>query len=345
MDNDQNRFITLSNVNGLTATFASYGARWVSMYVPDSEGLWADVILGFDTIEGYEHATEQYHGAVVGRVCGRIRNASFELGGKRYELVSNDIYGKPVKNHLHGGIKGFHKKEWDLERIVTETGEEGVVFTSFSPDGEEGYPGNLNISVTYVLRSNNAVEILYEGTSDAATYVNLTNHAFFNLTGDPGQPINGHFLRLNTCSLIECDEELLPTGRIINLRDDTLGFHGDISVGEAISRSELLPIKNGGISQSYAFDEGSEYSLYLADPVSGRTLKIVTDSPSVQIYNAYLMDGSDRGKGGIALNRFCGIALEPQGYPDMPINPQFPSCLLLPGEVMRMKSLYFFGVR
>lgn len=343
MSNVQNHFITLSNVNGLTASFTRYGARWVSMFVPDSKGHLDDVLLGFDTIEGYKHAGEQYHGAIVGRVCGRIRNAAFELNGKKYELASNDIYGKPIKNHLHGGIEGFHKKEWDSKRIITEMGEEGVVFTFCSPDGEEGYPGNLYVNVTYILRSDNAVEMRIESTTDTPTYVNLTNHAFFNLTGNPSKAITDHILQLDACSLIECDEELLPTGRTINLQDDTLGFHGNMKMGEAISLSKLIPINNGGISQAYAFDQGLEHFIRLSDPQSGRILKIVTNCPSVQVYNAYLMDGKDKGKGEIVLNRFSGVALEPQWYPDTPNNLQFPTCLLLPGELMKVENIYYFG--
>ena len=345
MSGKQDLFITLSNANGLTASFTNYGARWTNMYVPDTKGHLADVLLGFDTIEGYKHAAEQYHGAVVGRVCGRIRNAAFKLNGKKYELVSNDVYGKPVRNHLHGGIEGFHKKKWDTKRIITKNGDEGVIFTLFSPDGEEGYPGNLNVSVTYVLRADNALETTFEGVTDAPTHVNLTNHAFFNLTGDPGKTVSNHFLWLNTCSLIACDEELLPTGKMIDLKDDSLGFHGDVKIKEAIFRSRLLPVNDGGISQAYAFNEEAEHVICLFDPASERSLKIVTDSPSVQVYNSYLMDGNDRGKGGVALNRFSGIALEPQGFPNAPNIPRFPTTLLLPGETMRVRTIYFFGDR
>lgn len=343
MSGNQEEFITLSNGNGLTASFASYGARWTSMCVPDNKGHLADVLLGFDTIDDYKYAFEQYHGAVVGRVCGRIRNAVFNLNGERHELAANDVYGKPVRNHLHGGIEGFHRKAWNAKRLMTEKGDEGVIFTLFSPDGEEGYPGNLSVSVTYVLRADNALEMIFEGVTDAPTHVNLTNHAFFNLTGDFAKTVSGHLLRLDDCSLIECDENLLPIGRMIDLQNDSLGFHGDMSIGEAIARSRLLSVNDGGISQAYAFNEGTEHSIYLFDPVSGRNLRIVTDCPSVQVYNAYLMDGSDKGKGGVALNRFSGIALEPQGFPDAPNNPQFPTTLLLPGEVMRVKNTYFFG--
>lgn len=174
----QDEFIKLENPNGCRAYFTKYGARWVAMFVPDRDGLLQDVILGFDTMEGYRTAVEQYHGAIVGRVCGRIGNAAFLLNGKTYHLASNDVYGQPVRNHLHGGLEGFHKKIWDSELIVNDKNEPGVRFTYVSCDGEEGYPGEIRIAVSYFLTDDNSVDMFFEGKTDRESILNITNHTF-----------------------------------------------------------------------------------------------------------------------------------------------------------------------
>lgn len=321
--------ITLCNANGLVAQFTSYGARWVSMWIPDREGRFDDVLLGFDELRQYQSAEEQYHGAVVGRVCGRISNASFFLDKQKYELTSNDIYGSPVLNHLHGGVSGFHKQIWEGSFHVNEEGEEMAVFTYLSKDGEEGYPGNLNVKVTYALSQNNMLRMDIEATSDKRTPVNLTNHAFFNLNGSHSKKnILSHTFTLASSSIIECNEELIPTGKLVSLSPALLDFKKGFSLAVALNKE----------------DKTNMLAAVLYEPTNGRKLSLYTNQHSLQVYTGYLMSGKDIGKNGFPYLANAGIALEPQGYPDAVNRPEFPSILLDPGSVYRYQAEYLFGV-
>ncbi len=341
--------ITLRNRNGLTAQFTSYGARWVSMWVPDRRGHMEDVVLGFDTLQEYRAAQEQYHGAIVGRVCGRIAGASFDWEGETYRLATNDVYGKPLPNHLHGGLAAFHNRFWEGRFAVNEAGEESAVFTCLSKEGEEGYPGNLKVRVTYTLHATNRLSLCCEAISDRATPVNLTNHAFFNLDGGAaGQDMLSHRLRLCASRLVECDEELVPTGRLLSLEGSLLDFREGRVVAEALQSDQFGITENKGFSLAFALDrEGEELSLAaeLTSSASGRKLAIYTNQPSMQVYTGYFMDGTDVGKGGVPYFASAGIALETQGFPDAVHQAAFPSVFLLPGEVYRHVTAYEFGIR
>lgn len=337
-------FICLSNCNGYRALFSPFGARWISMFVPDKKGIFTDVILGFDDIYGYKSAKEKYHGAIVGRVCGRISNSSFYLDGKKYKLSSNDIYGTPIKNHLHGGIEGFHKKIWRYEVVYDKIKGQGVIFTYTSPDGEEGYPGEVKVSVEYYLTDDNSVEMEYSVVTNKKTYLNLTNHTFFNLEGYNGNNVMNHYLHLSNCKLIECDGNMLPTGKIIDVKGDTISFDGSMNLLDSIMCSKILNLTQPDVSLAYAIDN-NDMNLpvaILSEPKSGRRLTIFTNNPSIQIYNAYFMDNSDIGKNNIALCKYAGIAIETQGFPDAPNRPEFPSILLSPGEIKKYKTIYKF---
>lgn len=346
--------ITLRNANGLTARFTSYGARWVGMQVPDRNGRLDDVVLGFDTLAGYKSAAEKYHGAIVGRVCGRIAGASFELDGERYALAANDVYGKPQPNHLHGGVFAFHNRVWKARFAVNQAGEESAVFSCLSNDGEEGYPGHLRVQVTYTLHAANVLSLVCEAVCDKATPVNLTNHAFFNLEGAAGgKDVLSHMLRLCASRLIECDAELLPTGRLRSLEGSRLDFRSSRLLADAL-RSDLFGIpENKGFSLAFALDqflagkEGAE-KLSLAAELraqeSGRSLAVYTNQPSIQVYTGYFMDGTDVGKGDTPYFSSVGIALETQGFPDAVHHSGFPSVIVRPGEVYRHVTEYKFGV-
>lgn len=315
----------LRNSNGLVARFTDYGARWVSMWVPAGDGSFEDVVLGFDTLSGYQKAGEQYHGAIVGRVCGRISNARFTLDGKEYRLASNDAYGAPVRNHLHGGLTAFHNRIWQVKSESAGS----VTFSLFSPDGEEGYPGNLAVDVTYTLTEGNVLRMECRATPDKATPVNITNHAFFNLQSGAGRKnISSQRLTVYSSGIIECDENLVPTGAIIPA--------GSTSV-------DLTE----GFSVAYALRHDTEHlvpAALLEDPASGRRLLVSTNQPSLQVYNAYLMDGKDIGKGHYPYYAGAGIALEPQGYPDAPNRPEFPSIITEARRTYYNKTEYFFSV-
>lgn len=347
-DSASSELITLCNANGLVAQFTSYGARWVSMWTPDRNGKLEDVLLGFDTLEGFKAAHEKYYGAIVGRVCGRIQQAHFYLDGCEYELVSNDVYGNPVKNHLHGGLSAFHNQLWEGYFSMNDKGEEEAIFYLTSKENEEGYPGTLKTKVTYTLTHNNSLCMKIEATCDKRTIVNLTNHAFFNLNGVHCQTdVLSHQLKLYSSSIIECDEELVPTGALFDVSQTLLDFRKESSISISL-RSELFKIEeNNGFSLAYALDKKeNDFSLAaeLVEKRSGRKLALYTNQSSLQVYTGYFLNGKDIGKNNVPYYMNAGIALEPQGYPDAINHPEFPSIVLDPGCIYTNQTEYVFGV-
>lgn len=344
----QGYLYTLHNQQGTIARFTSYGARWISMCTSDRQGIFDDVLLGFNSLQEYSSAKEQYHGAIVGRVCGRINNARFSLDGKEYVLAANDVYGKPAPNHLHGGNLAFHNRYWNGRLMLNEAGEEMVVFTCRSLDGEEGYPGNMDVEVSYTLRNDNVLCMECMAVCDKKTPVNLTNHAFFNLSGKQAD-ILSHKLRIGASRIIECNQELIPTGNYISTERTDLDF----SVLRPISvsmQSDLFQIKeNKGFSLAFALDKKSKNGLFLAaelfDELSGRELSIYTNQLSLQVYTGYFMDGSDMGKHGKPYLKNAGIALETQGFPDAVNHSGFPSVILLPGQTYYHHTEYKFYIQ
>ena len=222
IDNKKTQLFTLQNSSGCVAQFTNFGARWISMWVPDKSGQMTDVVLGFNKLNDYLSAGEPYHGAIVGRICGRINNARFVVDSNEYSLASNDLFGRPIKNHLHGGIKGFHKQVWDSRRFNNENGEQGIVFNYLSKNGEEGFPGNLEVEVTYLFTDKNELIIEYKATTDRPTIVNLTNHAYFNLNGEGNGNILNHQMKIYAEKYIECDRELIPTGKLKSVKGTPL---------------------------------------------------------------------------------------------------------------------------
>jgi len=337
---------TLRNKNGSVAQFTNYGARWLSMWVPDRKNQWADIILGFESLGEYLDAKEKYYGAIVGRVCGRIDKGIFELNGVSYQLANNDLFGKPVKNHLHGGFEGFSFKVWSGEISLNERGEETLELTFFSKDGEEGYPGNLTVKVTYTLGNDNSMKIEYSAQTDKATIVNLTNHAYFNLNGDMNKNVLDHSICMNAERSVECDDELIPTGKIISIKDTPLDFTDSQSIGSRIDQSfpgQLFREK--GYAVSYVLNQSREVlplAATVTEKENGRIMQVYTDQPCLQFYSGWLFDGTDVGKGGQRYFSSSGLALEAQGFPDAPNHAQFPSIVLLPGEEYRQTTLYHF---
>nr|WP_128809657.1 aldose epimerase family protein [Bacteroides rodentium] len=276
------RVITLCNRNGLMARFTNYGARWLAMLVPDRQGNLEDVLLGFDDLTGYKNAREQYYGATIGRVCGRIKNAGFNLGNNYYKLAANDVYGKPIPNHLHGGVEGFHCCCWDASAGINQKGEQMVLFTRLSPDGEEGYPGNLKVSVRYTLTDSDSLEIECRAVTDCLTPINLTNHAFFNLAGvQRYTSVLSHRLRLCSAQLIDCDDSLLPTGKIISLGGTVLDFRNGRTISDALATDYLGIRQQKGFSLAYVLNNVGDCPLAveLYEESSGRKLSIYTNQP------------------------------------------------------------------
>lgn len=312
----------LENANGVTATLIDYGAILVSLNVPGNDGEFADIVLGCDTVECY--ATESpYFGAIVGRYANRIAEGKFTLDGEEYNLAVNN-----PPNHLHGGDVGFDKVLWNAEPFSDASGV-GVTFTYLSPDGEEGYPGNLNVSAKYVLTNNNELRIDYEATTDKATPVNLTHHSYFNLQGHDAGKILDHELMIAADRYTPTDDTLIPTGEIAPVEGVPFDFTEPTPIGERIDQVE------GGYDLNYVLNSDTG-TLALAarvhEPDSGRVMEIFTTEPGIQFYSGNFLDGSFEGKNGAVYNQHEGFCLETQHFPDSPNQENFPSTILRPGE-------------
>ena len=326
-------FVTLYNSHGLIARFSSYGARWISMTVPDRTGDFDDVLLGSNNLEDYQSATEHYYGAIVGRVCGRIGNATFSLNGHSYDLTKNEN----GSNHLHGGLHAFHNVFWESFCGLDLNGEQYVSFTHKFHEGEEGYPGNLSVEIRYALTETDTLRMVCKAISDQDTIINLTNHAFFNLCGSRvSHDIMGHKLFLKSSELIECDENLIPTGNLLPVENTLLDFRKAKPIGDALE-ADLFHIKeNNGFSLAYSidgFDGNLQLAAALSEENTGRRLEIYTNQPSMQVYTGYCFDGLDIGKGGFSYQAGAGVALETQGFPDAVNHPNFPTIVLRKDEV------------
>lgn len=286
------QLFTLHNKKGCVAQFTNYGARWLSMWAPDKNDHRADVVLGFESLDAYLNAKEKYYGAIVGRVCGRIDKGAFELDGIKYQLANNDLFGKPVKNHVHGGFDGFSFRVWSGKTLLNKQGEEELEFTLFSKDGEEGYPGNLEVKVTYTLRDDNSIRINYSAHTDKTTIINLTNHAYFNLHNDMNKDVLDHFICIHSESSVECDNELIPTSNIISVKDTPLDFNIPQTIGSRIHQSFPGQLFKGkGYVVSYILNESND-ALRLAATVeekeSGRIMQVYTDQPGLQFYSGWV---------------------------------------------------------
>lgn len=338
---------TISNESGSIAQFTDYGGRWVSMWVPDKDGIFRDVVLGFDTIKGYRTAVEGYHGAITGRVCGRIRGGSFTMDGVEYKLANNDIYGKPVKNHLHGGAVGYNRKVWHGTVGIDSTGNQYVEFSYLSPDGEEGYPGNLDIMVRYTLTRNNVMRIEYKADTDKSTVVNITNHAFFNLSGNPAHSVDDQIVMINADHYVACDQELVPTGEILSVNGTPIDFTTPKAIGKELRSRHPEILYGKGYAIAYAVnvaESGLTHSAFLKDSQNGIRMDVWSNQPSLQFYNAWLMNGTDIGKGGIPYHNSAGVVLESQGFPDAPNHKNFPSIKVTPQKSYYHIAEYRFSV-
>jgi aldose 1-epimerase len=326
---------TLENDSGTQARIITYGGIITELLVKDRDGQLADIVLGFDNIKQYE-TENPYFGCIAGRVANRIAGGAFALDGKTYTLAVNN-----GPNHLHGGIKGFDKVVWDAKEVMHPDGE-AVRLSYLSKDGEEGYPGNLKVAVTYILTRDNALRIDYEATTDQATPINLTNHSYFNLAGG-GRDVLDHIMTLHARYYTEPDDTLIPTGRILPVAGTPLDFLKPSSVGGRIGQIAI-----GGYDHNFVLDNGGRAEVGLAaevyEPVSGRVMEVYTNEPAVQIYSGiHLADV--KGKDGAVYNRYYGLCLETQHYPDSINQPGFPSIVLRPGETYRTSTLHKFSTR
>lgn len=328
---------TLTNSKGMTAEITDFGGTIVSLNVPDGQGRLEDVALGYGGIEDYLKKGP-YFGALIGRHGNRIENAEFELNGKLYRLSKNE-----GENQLHGGTKGFDKKLWNA---VSDEG--GLELTYRSVDGEEGYPGNLDVKVNYSLTEDNALRIDYFAVSDADTVVNLTNHCYFNLSGHASGDITGHELRINAESFTVIDGNCIPTGEIRGVRDTPMDFTVQSPIGPGLSSGYEQIEKGGGYDHNYVLNvsgNSPEKAAEVYDPASGRVMEVYTTKPGVQFYSGNFLDGADTGKGGAVYGKWSGLCLETQYFPNSMKHRHFPSPVLKAGKEYRHTTIYRFSNR
>ena len=328
---------TLGNRHGMVVKITDYGVIITEILVPDRAGRIGNVVLGFDNLERYLQG-HPFFGAIAGRVANRIANGRFTVDGQVYTVARNN-----GPNHLHGGLKGFDKKVWTPRPVPAAADAVAIEFTATSPDGEEGYPGTLAITVRYTLTDANELRIDYTATTDKATPVNLTNHSYFNLAG--GGDILGQELELEADFYTPTDEGLIPTGELRSVKGTPLDFTKPVAIGARANETGLKP---PGYDHNFVVRDGGK-NLVLAgrarDPQSGRILEVLTTEPGVQLYTANHMDGSVVGVGGVKYPRHGGFCLETQHYPDSINKPQFPSVLLRPGQTFKSTTVFRFSAR
>ena len=326
----------LKNKNNATVTMTNYGARFVSIIVPDKNGNMIDVTLGYDSLSSYLTPGESYFGASIGRYANRVANAKFKLDGKEYKLDANN-----GPNSLHGGGHGFDKQVWDAAQKDSQT----ISFTYVSKDGDEGYPGTLTSKVTYTLTDDNAIRIDYEATTDAKTVVNLTNHAYFNLNGAGSGSIVDHEMMINADNILPVDKTLIPTGKPMKVEGTPFDFRKSAVIGTRIDTTNEQVRVGGGFDHNYVLNgvDGKVNKVAVAKGnISGITMEVYTDQPGLQFYTGNFLNKRIVGKGGKVYDKRNAFCLEAGHYPDSPNQPAFPSTVLNPGETYRQTTIYKF---
>ncbi|MET0647890.1 MAG: aldose epimerase family protein [Pyrinomonadaceae bacterium] len=330
---------TLKNRRGAEARITTYGGTVVSLKVPDRAGKFDDVVLGFDDIEGFQKTTT-YMGALIGRYANRIAKGRFSLHGQEYTLATNN-----GENHLHGGVRGFDKVIWKARPLAARGGQ-SLELTYLSRDGEEGYPGNLNVRVVYTLNDANELKIDYYATTDKDTVVNLTNHNYYNLAGQGNGDILGHVLTVNASRFTPTDAGAIPTGELRPVRGTPFDFTRPTAIGARINQDEEQLKLGKGYDHNFVVN-GRPGTLRLAarvtEPTTGRVMETWTTEPGMQLYTGNYLDGSDVGKGGKPYRHRYGFCLETQHYPDSPNRAEFPSTVLRKGARFRSTTVYKFS--
>jgi len=329
----------LTNKNGVEAAITNYGGAVVSLKVPDRNGKFADVVLGYDSLDGYVN-DKSYFGAIVGRYGNRIGHAQFSLDGKTYTLAKNN-----GENSLHGGIKGFNKAVWPAKELPVKNGQ-SLELTYLSKDGEEGFPGNLHVRVVYTLTDSNELKIEYSATTDKKTVVNLTNHTYFNLEGKGSGDIIGQQIVIEADKFTPVDASLIPTGEFRDVQGTPLDFRKATAIGVRIDQDDEQLKLGHGYDHNFVLRRAAGAPISLAarvvEPNTGRVLEVWTTEPGVQFYTGNFLDGTARGKGGLTYARRSAFCLETQHFPDSPNQPKFPSVVLNPGEKYSTTTTYKF---
>jgi aldose 1-epimerase len=328
---------TLRNVNGMEAAITDHGATVVSLQVPDRSGQFADVVLGFDDLSGYLRS-DTYFGATIGRYANRIAHGRFTLDGVEYQLPKNN-----GENSLHGGLKGFDKVLWAATGVGSE--QPSLELTYLSKDGEQGYPGNLSVSVRYTLTSNNELRIEYAARTEKDTILNLTNHSYFNLSGAGSGNILSHMLEIAADRYTPINSQLIPTGQLQNVENSPFDFRKPTAVGSRIDSDNEQLKRAGGYDHNFVLNGGGalSFAARVSEATSGRVLEVFTSQVGIQFYSGNFLNGTARGKRGIEYQRRSGLCLETQHFPDSPNHPNFPSTVLKAGETFESTTVYRFS--
>ncbi|HEY9196552.1 MAG TPA: aldose epimerase family protein [Mucilaginibacter sp.] len=337
IDNEPLYQVTITN-DSTCIKLTNLGAAITAIFTADRNGETQNVVAGYDNIDQYQD-NPHYFGCILGRYAGRIAGAKFELDGKVYTLSKND-----GANHLHGGGAGLSKKIWKIKSLIQEDDEAGVIMEYFSEDGDEGYPGNLWITIKYTLDSNNRLKIIYDTVTDKSTPVNLSNHSYFNLSGFMAGDILNHNLQINATAYTENDEYDVSTGRILPVKDSPMDFLHAKQIGADIADAGA----SGGYNHNFVLDNYFAGRLRLAatlsEPSSGRVVKVYTDQPGLQVYTANDWTGNIIGQQGTVYAKHSAVALETQAFPDSPNHPGFPDTILKPGQRFISQTIYEFTI-
>ena len=338
VNHSQTNLYTLKNKSGMEVCITNFGGRIVSIMVPDKDGKMQDVVLGFDNIDDYIRIPSDF-GASIGRYANRIAQGRFVLDNDTIQLPQNNF-----GHCLHGGPQGWQYQVYDANLIDNTTLE----LTRLSPDGDENFPGNVTAKVTFKLSDDNALDIKYSATTDKKTIINMTNHSYFNLSGDPSQPATDHILYVNADNYTPVDSTFMTTGEIIPVKDTPMDFITPKAIGQDITKYDFVQLKNGnGYDHNWVLNTNGDITkpaARLTSPQSGITLEVYTNEPGIQVYTGNFLDGSIQGKKGITYNQRASVCLETQHYPDSPNKPQWPSVILEPGQTYNSECIFKFSI-
>lgn len=338
VNNAATHLYTLKNKAGMEVCITNFGGRIVSVMVPDKNGVMQDVVLGFDSIADYINIPSDF-GASIGRYANRINQGKIVLDGDTIQLPQNNF-----GHCLHGGPKGWQYQVYDAKPIDETTLE----LTRISQDGEEKFPGNVTAKVTYKLTDDNAIDIKYSATTDKKTVINMTNHSYFNLSGNPAKPATDHILYVNADNYTPVDSTFMTTGEIVTVKETPMDFTTPKTVGQDIAKFDFIQLKNGnGYDHNWVLNTNgnlNQVAAKLTSPESGITLEVYTNEPGIQVYTGNFLDGTVTGKKGITYNQRASVCLETQHYPDSPNKPQWPSVVLEPGQTYNSECIFKFTV-
>ena len=339
VNGDTTALYVLKNTAGVEVCITNYGGRIVSVLVPDKAGKLQDVVLGFDSISDYVNVPSDF-GATIGRYANRINKGLLTIDGKTIQLPTNNF-----GHCLHGGPKGW---QYQVFQKVNQINDTTIELTRFSPDGDQNFPGNVTAKVTYTLTKDNAIKIDFEATTDKKTVINMCNHSYFNLSGDPTKLITDNLLYINADGFTPVDSTYMTTGEILPVKGTPMDFTTAKAIGADITKFDYIQLKNGnGYDHNWVLNTGGDVTKVAAkvtSPISGITMEVYTNEPGIQVYTGNFLDGKVKGKKGIVYNQRAAVCLETQHYPDSPNKPQWPSTILEPGKVYKSTCIYKFGV-